>query len=267
VEKQRLYLWFGYPDDVVDEATREACARILSEDERARWQAFRFEKHRREYLSCRALVRFALAQYYPLAPHAWRFQFNAFGKPSLDPECGLRFNLSKCPGLVVCLVAQGVEVGVDLEPLERAEEISRLGKDVFSPLELAQLDALKGSEKADRALSLWTLKESYLKARGTGLSLPLNKLSFLFGDAAGIRLELDTCLGDAVERWRFCLLDHAGHRIAVTVERADAFDLEFFESRPPLAEAIRIAREAEVWYPLLPASQDPTDPARQVRKA
>jgi len=40
----------------------------------------------------------------------------------------------------------------------------------------------------------------------------LNKLSFLFGGPAGIRLELDSCLDDEAERWRFCLLDHAGHR-------------------------------------------------------
>lgn len=264
MDKERLYLWFGYPDDVVDEAARDACALSLSEDERARWQTFRFEKCRREYLTSRALVRFALSQYRPLAPEAWRFQVNAYGKPSPDPECGLRFNLSNSSGLVVCLVAHEAEVGVDVEPHGRAGEIAQLSETVFSPLELAQLKKLQGNDKRDRALSLWTLKESYLKARGMGLSLPLNKFSFLFGGAAGIRLELDSCLDDAVERWRFCLFDHAGHRVAIAVDRADAFDLEFFESRPPLTAAIRIPREAEVWYP---ASQDLIDPARQVRRA
>jgi 4'-phosphopantetheinyl transferase len=266
VDKERLYLWCGYPDDVVDEAACDACALILNEDERARWKAFRFEKHRREYLTSCALVRFALSQYHPLAPEAWRFQINAYGKPSPAQECGLRFNLSNSPGLVVCLIAYGLGVGVDLEPHERAGEIAQLSETVFSSLELAQLEELHGSKKTDRALSLWTLKEAYLKAQGMGLSLPLNKFSFLFGGATGIRLELDPCLDDEAERWRFCLLDHAGHRIAIAVERADAFDLQFFETRPPLAAAIRISRGTEVWHPLQPAGLDSTDPTTQVRR-
>jgi 4'-phosphopantetheinyl transferase len=266
MDQERLYLWCGYPDDVVDEAARDACALSLSEDERARWQTFRFEKGRREYLTSRALVRFALSQYGPLAPEAWRFQVNAYGKPSPDPECGLRFNLSNSSGLVVCLVAHEAEVGVDVEPYERAVEIAKLSETVFSPLEFAQLEALDGSEKADRALSLWTLKEAYLKAQGVGLSLPLNKFSFLFGGAAGIRLELESRLDDEAERWRFCLLNHAGHRIAIVVEPAVASELQIFETRPPLAAAVRILRETAVWYPLQPAALKSTDPATQVRR-
>jgi len=246
----RLCLWCGYPDDVVDEAARDACALVLSEDERTRWQTFRFEKGRREYLTSRALVRFALSQYRPVAPEAWRFQVNAYGKPSPAPECGLRFNLSNSSGLVVCLIAHEAEVGVDAEPYERAGEIAKLSETVFSPLELAQLDPLHGNEKTNRALSIWTLKEAYVKAKGMGFSLPLTKFSFLFGGAAGIRLELDPRLGDQAERWRFCLLDHAGHRIAIVVERAAASELQIFETRPPLAAAVRISREIEVWYPL-----------------
>jgi 4'-phosphopantetheinyl transferase len=261
VDKARLYLWFGYPDDVVEEAARDACALILNEDERARWRTFRFERHRREYLTSRALVRFALSQYHSLAPESWRFQINASGKPSPAQECGLQFNLSNSSGLVVCLIAHELGVGVDLEPYERSREIAQLSETLFSPFELAQLEELHETEKMGRALSLWTLKESYLKARGTGLALPLNKFSFLFGGRLGIRLELDSCIDDEAERWRFCLLDHAGHRIAIAVERADAFDLQFFETRPPLAEAIRIPRETEVWYPRQLAGLDSTDSA------
>jgi hypothetical protein len=77
---------------------------------------------------------------------------------------------------------------------------------------------------------------------------------------------LDSCLDDEAERWRFCLLNYAEHRIAIAVERADAFDLQFFETRPPLAAAIRISRGTEVWYPLQPAGLDSTDPTTQVRR-
>jgi 4'-phosphopantetheinyl transferase len=151
---------------------------------------------------------------------------------------------------VVCLIAQGAEVGVDAEPIDRAEKVAELAPEVLSPLELAQLEALRGPEKLDRALSLWTLKEAYLKARGVGLSLPLNKFSFLFGGAEGIRLELDPYMGtEPGSRWRFCLLEHAGHRIALMAEPATVPELQVWEARPLLAPPTRLAAGGELWFP------------------
>jgi 4'-phosphopantetheinyl transferase len=250
MDKQPLYLWCAYPEDPSTEAVIQVCVPLLSEDERERWQAFRFDRHRREYLTTRALVRAALSHYHPLALEAWRFRTNSFGKPAADPDCGLRFNVSNSAGLVVCLIAQGVEVGVDAEPMERAEEIAELAREVLSALEIEQLEDLRGPEKSDRALSLWTLKEAYLKATGVGLSLPLKKVSFLFGGVEGIRLELDPSLGrEAGRRWRFCLMEHAGHRIALMVEGATAPELQVWQARPLLANPTPLAVGEELWFP------------------
>ena len=251
MDNDPLYLWCAHPEEVL----AEACAPLLSEDERALWRTFRFDRHRREYLTTRALARTALSHYHPLAPEAWRFQKNSYGKPTVDPNCGLRFNLSNSPRLVVCLIARGVEVGVDAEPIERAEKIAELAPEVFSSLELAQLEALPGPEKLDRALSLWTLKEAYIKSRGVGLSLPLNKFSFLFGGVEGIRLELDPCLGNEDgRRWQFCLIEHSGHRIALMAERATVPELQVWDARPLLAPPTRLAAVGELWFPASPVS-------------
>jgi 4'-phosphopantetheinyl transferase len=201
MDKVTLHLWCASPDDLREEEIAEACARLLSEEERARWQAFKFDRHRREYLATHALARTALSYHGRLPPEAWRFELNNFGKPAIEPECGLRFNLSNSPGLVVCLIGEGAEVGVDLEPRERADSIAEVGPRMFSPRELEQLGNLRDDERPERALRLWTLKEAYIKARGIGLSLPLNKFSFLFDGAEAIRMELDASLGDEPERW------------------------------------------------------------------
>jgi 4'-phosphopantetheinyl transferase len=222
----------------------------LSNEERARVARFKFERHRLESLATRVLVRTALSQHRSLPPQDWRFKSNPQGKPETDPECGLSFNLSNSVGLVVCLVAEGkAEVGVDVEPHERAKQIMELVPKVFSPVEQAQLAALADAEKLDRALSLWTLKESYIKARGLGLLVPLDEFSFVFGGAEGIRLEIDPRLGDEAGRWRFCQLDHAGHRIAVMVDRSAAGELEVWEARPMLAPPVRVDVGAVRWYP------------------
>ncbi len=77
---------------------------------------------------------------------------------------------------------------------------------------------------------------TYIKARGVGLSLPLNKISFLFGGVEGIRLELDPSLGNEAGRlWRFCLVEHSGHRIALMVDRANVPELQVWDARPLFA--------------------------------
>ncbi len=253
MDKKPLYLWCAYPDDLLIEGAAEACEALLSEEERARVKQFRFERHQRESLATRALVRTALSYSNSVPPQAWQFKLNAHGKPAIEPatnpDHGLRFNLSNSLGLVVCLVAEGADVGIDVEPFERAEQVLKLAPDVFSAAEQAQLEALPGTEKPDRALSLWTLKESYIKARGMGLTLPLDKFSFLFGGADGIQLKIDASLSDAPGRWRFCLLDHVGHRIAVMVEREGAGDLELLEARPIVAPPLSVSRGNVQWFP------------------
>jgi 4'-phosphopantetheinyl transferase len=159
--------------------------------------------------------------------------------------------LSNSRGLVVCLIARGAEVGVDVEPFTRASAIAEVAPRVFSELELSQLDGLEDRERLDRGVSLWTLKEAYIKARGMGLSLPLDKISFVFGGAEEIRLELDASLSDEPGRWRFCLLDHAGHRVALMVERTADAELEIWEARPLLGTPTRLADFAPRWLPYL----------------
>jgi len=244
-----FHLWFAYPDDLLNEGAAQACFRLLSEDERARWQAFRFEKHRREYLATHALVRNALSNYRPIAPDSWCFQLNAYGKPAIEPDCGLRFNVSNSLGLVVCLVAEGAQVGVDVESRERAGSIAEVGPRMFSEIELAQLESLQEDRRPGRCLRLWTLKEAYIKARGMGLALPLNKFSFVFEGDDQIRMEIDPGLGDRPDNWRFCVVEFAGHCIAAMVEGMSKPELQFWESRPPFVAPRRLSFAQEVWFP------------------
>jgi 4'-phosphopantetheinyl transferase len=249
MDKDKLHLWCAYPDDLLDEEAAQACARLLSEDERERWQRFKFEKHRREYLATHALARIALSHRRGVSPNALRFQSNAYGKPSIDPECGLHFNLSNSLGLVVCLTSEGAEVGVDVESRARSASIAEVGPRMFSLPEREQLENLREDDKPERALRLWTLKEAYIKARGMGLALPLNKFSFLFEGANNIRMEMDPVLNDSPERWRFCLLDYRDHCIAMMVQSSAAPRLRTWEMRLPDALPRQIAIAQETWFP------------------
>ncbi len=251
--KETVHLWIAYPDDLVDEETARACERLLSEDEQARLERFKFERHRREFLATRALQRSALSAYAEVAPEAWRFEAGEHGRPAIataqsGQAPGIKFNLSNSLGLVVCAVSYGLEIGVDMEPFTRAGTIEQVAERFFSARELEQLELLRGEQRRERGLTLWTLKEAYMKARGLGMALPTKLFSFVFEGEGEIRLEIDAEAGDVPGRWQFCMLDHVGHRIALMVESASAPGLEVWQARPIMDEPKRVERGRLRWF-------------------
>lgn len=223
----RVDVWLARPAALLAPALIERWEGWLTDQERARRRAFVREVNRHEYLVTRALVRSTLSRYRPRSAADWQFAINEFGRPRVEPPCGLDFNLSNTTHLVACAVREGGEIGVDVEPLDRGGEVLEVAETVFSPRELAELAALDDhAARRERALDLWTLKESYIKARGMGLSLPLRKFSFVFDDPAQIGIAIDPSLNDPPERWSFRTMDVAGHRLALALERHAGAPLE-----------------------------------------
>lgn len=110
-------------------------------------------------------------------PDALSYRYSEMGKPSFAELPEVQFNLSHCGGAAVCLLSPFV-CGVDVEkkrPL-RPKVVSR----VFSEEEQR---ALRSADDPDLLFTrLWTLKESYVKAIGIGISYPLKKVSFSFSE-------------------------------------------------------------------------------------
>jgi len=230
-----VHLWVACPDRVREPALLRGYESLLSAAERTRYRSFSCDHHGHEYLTTRALVRCTLSRYRSIEPADWRFTQNAHGRPEIAPPCGLRFNVSNSPRLVVCAVACA-SVGIDVEPHVRAGEILDLAPTVFSRRELADLRALSGQAQRERAVSLWTLKECYVKARGIGLSIPLQDFSFAFDDAGMVHIATHSAPRDELERWQFRFLDHAAHRIAIAVEHSgSALRVRAWETRPLVA--------------------------------
>jgi 4'-phosphopantetheinyl transferase len=78
----------------------------------------------------------------------------------------------------VALTTDG-PVGIDIEPLERRiEPLGPAARHAFTDAELQWLATFEPGQMGERFLSLWTLKESYVKARGTGLFIDPTSFSF-----------------------------------------------------------------------------------------
>lgn len=209
LERDEVHLWFWFPERACRKHNLDRFESLLGDDELARYNQLRFPEHRREYLVSHALLRATLARYTQLAPFDIRFQQNAFGKPELigaGTLTNLRFNMSHTHGLAVCAITRCAEIGVDVEYHNENQAFLEIADHYFSPREVDDLLSLPEHERRSAFFRYWTLKESYIKARGEGLSLPLDSFSFLLR-VGSIGFESDC--DPAPAAWHFFALQPA----------------------------------------------------------
>jgi 4'-phosphopantetheinyl transferase len=198
-------LWcFFYEEALRQRALFERYEALMTREERNRRDRFHFERDKHLYVATRALVRTVLSEYEPTAPADWRFHHNSHGKPFVAGS-SFHFNLANTRGLVVCAVSRQ-EVGVDAEDTSRNTETITIADSFFSPAEVRALKRLPPEHHRERFFSYWTLKESYIKARGLGLAIPLADFSFELDEGDGICISFEPGLDDDPARWQFRLL-------------------------------------------------------------
>jgi 4'-phosphopantetheinyl transferase len=203
------HLFLCQPQSINDPDLLARYLGLLDPAERERQARFRNPRDAHTFLVSHALVRTALSQFADVHPADWRFRTNEFGRPEIDGPAGtaLRFNLSHCRNLVVCLVAAGAEPGVDVEEVHQADDLLDLANRYFSPDEVGALRSCRSEDVAERFFALWTLKESYIKARGMGLALPLDAFTFSFSVSDDrIAIRFDARIADQPDHWTFTLM-------------------------------------------------------------
>jgi 4'-phosphopantetheinyl transferase len=192
----------------------------LSAAERVRYDRFHHDLDRHMFLVGRAMARALVGRATGVRPSSWRWREGPHGRPEIDePGATLHFNIAHSAGLVVCALADGREVGVDVEHLDRRSMDRAIVRRYCSPAEADDVDAQPDWHR--RFLTYWTLKEAYLKACGLGVSVHLSDVNFtLAGDGASIGF-LDSLAG-ADTRWLFRLMQPTErHLVAVAAATAD----------------------------------------------
>lgn len=159
----------------------------LDDHERARADRFYFEADRAIYTAAHWLLRQALSAAASLAPEAWRFTAERYGKPRIDPALGplgLGFNLSHTKGLVACAVGPEIDIGLDVERITPERADLAVAEHYFSPSEVALMRDAPPARRPDIFFRLWTLKEALIKATGEGLHRALDSFAFSFDPTA-----------------------------------------------------------------------------------
>ncbi len=173
------------------QACEERLLATLTEDEQDRANRFHFKHDRSHFINARGILRDILGRYLDARPDAIRFEYTKYGKPSLAKEFGgsaLSFNLSHSKGVALFAFATGRDLGIDLEWIRADVADEQIAEQFFSDQEVRVLRALEASAQAEAFFNCWTRKEAYIKARGEGLSMPLDRfaVSLKPGDRAAL---------------------------------------------------------------------------------
>lgn len=153
----------------------------------------------------------------------FEFSFNEYDKPYLE-DTGIYFNISHCGHYVICAVSQD-EIGCDIELIKEYND--KVAKEFLNEKEYQTLSSVTSlDKKANTYYRLWTLKESFVKNIGIGMSVPLNSFSFELLNDVQIRQTINNneYFFDEIELKDYkCAVCNSNNRVlnVVTVNKQD----------------------------------------------
>jgi 4'-phosphopantetheinyl transferase len=147
---------------------------VLSPFEQERALRLRAGELRQHFVYAHYAVRQILATYLRCSPTAVQFSYGPHGKPSLADGAPVRFNLTHSDQLALLAISTDQEIGVDIENTTRHVDHASIARRFFSPPEASAIAMLPPEQQVGAFFACWTRKEAYIKARGGGLSIPLD---------------------------------------------------------------------------------------------
>jgi 4'-phosphopantetheinyl transferase len=200
--------------------TLESATSQLSGEERERASRFRAEMARGAFILTRSALRVLLAGYLGESPQSIQFHVTKYGKPFLDERFDLHFNVSHTEGLATLAFVRKRRIGIDVEKIRSQPDSLKLARRFFSESERVQLEKLPAHQLSPAFFRCWSRKEAYIKARGEGLSHPLDQ--FDVSVAASPDRLLISARPDPEEalRWQFRDVPVPAHYVAAVAVSA-----------------------------------------------
>ena len=192
---------------------------ILSPDECSRADRFRFGPDRNSYIITRGALRFIFGTILGKRPETIGFIYGKNGKPSLnaDPETAclnggkikytVHFNVSHSRNLSLIAVSRRNTIGVDIQYMGFLKNDNRIAENFFSRDEVIKLRSLPEAMQQQAFFTCWTRKEAFIKAKGGGLTIPLEQFSVQVTPGEPAQLLKTDWDPDEASRWRLMDLD------------------------------------------------------------
>ena len=222
-----VHVWHANLDDHAPHSLQF----LLTEDEISRANRFHFASDRNHFIVARGLLRKLLAGYLGTDAGDLRLVYAEKGKPALAEGQGslLNFNLAHSRGLAIYAFSLGREVGVDLEFMRADLAGDKIAERFFSPTEIVALDAVPQEQRQRAFFDCWTRKEAYIKARGDGLSMPLDEFDVSLAPGEPAALLRNHKEPAEVRRWTMQSIPVPSGYVAALVVEGHDWQLKTFQ--------------------------------------
>lgn len=202
---------------------------ILSITEMDRAARYRFMQDRRRFIISRGILRILLGRYLSVPSGKIEFNFSKLGKPGLTAHEKLHFNLAHAKDMAIFGFTLFHDLGVDIEFHNPDIEVREIAQRFFSQKEEKELLTLAAKLQIEAFYRCWTRKESFIKALGGGLSIPLDRFSVsLLADIPPAILTLDL-KGMEAEEWSIIDCSPDGHYSAAAAVKCTNPKFEVYD--------------------------------------
>lgn len=204
----------------------DAARDLLSSTEIDRAKRFIRVGDKNRFVLAHTFCRLMLSHFGSQLPQHWQFDKEERGRPLVSEfmnKENIDFNITHTTKGIACALAFDRRVGIDMEYKQRNVNLDMLVEKQFSTLEQSQFISLTEPQRLDLFFKIWTLKESYIKVTGRGLSEPLQGFGFdlefsqplLYLESINEKLVSRTCL----DKYRFGLADVGeNHQLAWSID-------------------------------------------------
>lgn len=150
---------------------------LLSDDEKERVDRFKFYKDKRCFVISRGVLRLLSGTYLKIEAIDIEFDYEAYGKPKFKQKTNLNFNLSHSVDIAIIGFVYDHSIGVDIEKIKNDFDTMAIATNFFSKKEIEALQEIPKPQQYLAFYRCWTRKEAFIKAKGSGLSFPLDTFS------------------------------------------------------------------------------------------
>jgi len=176
INSNEVHVWRVFLD--VTTVELESLLGFLSVDEVARAGRFHFERDQKRFIAARGILRKILGSYLNKRPEKICFEYSSHGKPMLAHNPGddnICFNLSHSGAFALYAVTLRKKIGIDIESIRDNVSVEQVAQQFFSQNEIRSLEKIDINKRSELFFQYWTRKEAFLKARGEGISFPMEQ--------------------------------------------------------------------------------------------
>jgi len=243
LHSSELQLW--WLPLTINEQQEQLALTLLNERQRNKYQRRTNKNLKDAYLASRYYLLTLLAAYSNCKRDEVKLVYSRLNKPSLETPClektrnkgindDIHFNFTdtnignKSFGLFAfCRTHQ---VGVDIESCSRLSQFEKIAHKRFTQTELNYATNNEGQLDPQRCLAIWTRKEAYGKAVGTGINFQMNERNLVSDNFAQSPFNYD--FNDGKNDWRLLQIQPNSQFIASVVHQSHQ-DLEIVAFNEP----------------------------------